>query len=722
MTFATAGRVETGGLGGPGWVQGLGQALAASPTASGGAASGIISALIVFVAAVPFAGWALPAAWLAPMAILAVAEQAWPVRRPGSGSDAWWREFNPFAWLSSAGYSAAAFYLVFFQKGAAQTLGVTLYGVLIFQILARDYTAPRRLMANLSAPLLAVVMVQAAAATMMVRHGAAWQIVTLVASPFIVFRAFRTMQAHLVGAHTLERRARAELSESETRYRMLAERSPDIILRCDTSARIEYLSPAAANYGYDPASLIGRDIREVMDLADWPRQQELLHELAQGRSTRPGAPAVWRCLRADGTPVLLEGAFSRLVDDDSQVVGAMAVMRDVTAREAMEDELRRRQAAAEAAAVAKSQFLANMSHEIRTPLTGVIGFAGLLKDIPRLPKEARRYADRIHTSAGALLTVVNDVLDFSKLEANQVELDPQPLELRPFLDETLDLARGLADGKGLRLMRSPLAAQLPERIVADGARLRQVLLNLLTNAVKFTDVGEVVVTADAGGTDGALRIAVRDTGIGVAPEVADRLFVRFSQVDGSNARQHGGTGLGLAISKGLIEMMGGRIGMDSQPGAGSTFWVELPLTPAPEAVAVPPAGRAPDIEVESIRILMVDDVAVNRELVTAILEPFDVRLVEADSGAAAVQAALDQPFDVILMDLQMPGMDGLAATAAIRATSELNRETPIVALSANVLGEHVANCLAAGMNDHVGKPISPGELLTTIARWTQPAA
>lgn len=248
------------------------------------------------------------------------------------------------------------------------------------------------------------------------------------------------------------------------------------------------------------------------------------------------------------------------------------------------------------------------------------------------------------------------------------------------------------------------------------------MLNLLTNAVKFTETGAVSVAAAIDPADGMLRITVRDTGIGIAPDVADRLFVRFSQVDGSNARQHGGSGLGLAICKGLIEMMGGRIGMESRPGVGSAFWIAIPLTLASTETEAPATDAHLEVGIDATRVLIVDDVAVNRELVTAMLEPFDVQIVEAASGAAAVQAALAQPFDVILMDLQMPGMDGLAATAAIRATSDRNRNTPILALSANVLGDHVAACLAAGMNDHIGKPISPGELLTKIARWTAPAA
>ncbi|PZQ63406.1 MAG: hybrid sensor histidine kinase/response regulator [Phenylobacterium zucineum] len=701
------------------WTRGLATAFSGSGAAPEWPVTGVISALIVFVATLPFAGWRLPVLWLPPMLVLAIGEQAWSARITARGPLALWGRLNPFAWLSSVGYSAAAFYLTLFHGSAGQTLGVTLYGVVIFQTLARDYTAPRRLMVNMIPPLTSLLLVQLAAGFSFIDRGTPWQIVTLLASPFIVYRAFHTMRSHLVRTYTLEQQARTKLSESETRYRLLAERSPDLIMRYDLQGVIAYASPAAANYGYDSREVVGRNLRDFLDPSDWPRQDFRMKEMAEGRAPETSEQTTWRSRRADGSPITFEGAFSPLLDDLGRATGAIVILRDVTAREAIEENLRRQQADAEAAAVAKSQFLANMSHEIRTPLTGVIGFAGLLEAMPRLPKDARRYASRIHTSAAALLTVVNDVLDFSKLEANQVELDPQPMELRSFLDETVDLVRELASRKGLRVAVEAPGADLPARIVADGARLRQVLLNLLTNAVKFTETGEVTVMADRTNA-GDLRIAVRDTGIGVAPEVAGRLFLRFSQVDGSNARQHGGTGLGLAISKGLIEMMRGQIGMESRPGAGSTFWFTLPVVAAPDADPAPVTVAA-DVAVEATRLLMVDDVAVNRELVTAMLAPFDVTIVEASNGAAAVQAALAQPFDLILMDLQMPGMDGLAATAAIRATSDLNRTTPIVALSANVLGDHVDACLAAGMNDHIGKPINPTELLTKIARWTAPA-
>ncbi|WP_293375758.1 ATP-binding protein [Phenylobacterium sp. SCN 70-31] len=692
------------------WAAALARAALADPAASN-PALGAASALIVFAAAVPFAGWTLPAIWLAAMLVLALSEAVWPEAGP-KGPDA----VRPCIWLTSAGYSLAGLYLTIFHTGAAQTLGVTLFGVVMFQILARDYERPRRLWLHLTAPLLAVVTVQVAAGADLLLGGEPWRLVTLLASPYVVYRALRAVHHNLDGSRRQAEAALAQLGESEARYRQLAERSPDIIIRYDVEGRLEYLSPAASRYAADPSDLIGRNVREFLDPCELDRNAAFLQDLAAGQPAAATDQSVWRTWTPDGELIFLEGATSPISDDDGRHVGAMAILRDVTARVALEDELRRKTAEAEAATVAKSQFLANMSHEIRTPLTGVIGFARLLRTIPGLPADAGRYASRIHTSADALLAVVNDVLDFSKLEADQVQLDPQPLDPRAFVEEIADLVRDQAAAKGLSLTLET-DHDLPAWIAADGARLRQIALNLLTNAVKFTAEGGVTISAETSSDRSSLRIAVRDTGIGVPAEVAGRLFQRFSQVDGSATRQHGGTGLGLAISKGLVEIMGGRIGVESTPGVGSTFWFTIPIAhataPAETAVSDPTAGA----ELSAIRILMVDDVSVNRELVAAMLEPFDLTVVEAASGAAAVEAALHSRFDLILMDLQMPGMDGLAATAAIRANCDLNRLTPIVALSANILPEQVQACLAGGMNDHIGKPIDAGELLGAIGRW-----
>jgi PAS domain S-box-containing protein len=631
-----------------------------------------------------------------------------------------------------------------------------------------------------------------------------------------------------------------ELALSEARYRLLADGSPDVIIRYDTGGKVEYLSPAARRYGADPENLGDAHISDWLDASETERNQRFFRDLAAGRAVQPDEDNAWRATIASGEAVYFEGRSSRVVAD-GVVLGVVSVLRDVTDRrvaaEALkqseqklrglfelapvgivrtdmngrflefnrafcelsgyrDDELktfdylhltppeyapveaaqlallaasgrygpyekeyirkdgsrtplrcsglliegaggetfiwsivediteqRRAQSvliearnAAEAASVAKSEFLSNMSHEIRTPLTGVVGFAGLLVAMDQLPDDARRYVDRIATSAEALLSVVNDILDFSKLEAGQVELDPHWFDPGELVDSAVDLIRDRAAAKALAV-EVAIDGALPPRLVADGARLRQVLLNLLTNAVKFTDAGTVKVVAGYDAGAGRLRVSVIDSGIGVSAALASRLFQRFSQVDATSTRAQGGTGLGLAICKALIEAMHGEIGFASTPGVGSTFWFEVPAAAGAEALAEAPAEPPASVEVGPLRILVVDDVAVNRELVAMMLSPFDIRVFEAASGSEAVNSAIGQRFDLILMDLQMPGMDGLAATRAIRANSDHNRATPILALSANVLPEHKAACRDAGMVGHVAKPINPSELLGQIARW-----
>ena len=377
------------------------------------------------------------------------------------------------------------------------------------------------------------------------------------------------------------------------------------------------------------------------------------------------------------------------------------------------------QQAAESAAAAKAQFLANMSHEIRTPLTAVIGFAGLLAKLDGLPDKAGSYCARIVDGGRALLALVNDILDLSRIEAGRIELDAQPLALAGFLSDAVELMRPQAERRGLSLALL-LPAEPLGQVVVDGERVRRVLINLLANAIKFTDTGRVAVEADwRAEAGGRLVVRVRDTGVGIPPEQRERLFERFTQIDESDTRRFGGAGLGLAISRGLVEAMGGEIGVDSIPELGSTFWFEIP---APPAGAEPAKGREECESASSLRalrILVVDDAASNRDMVTALLSRPHLQLCEAANGAEAIEAAGRRAFDVILMDLQMPVMDGFAAARQIRATSPLNASTPILAVSANVLAPVLDACRAAGISDHVAKPIDPDDLFRKIDRWTR---
>ena len=679
-------------------------------------ARNLLSASIIFFAAIPFAGWRLPAIWLAAMVVLIGGEVAWERNSDRLNRDTESGAINPFRWLLNAVISVAATYLVLFCRDSALTLGVTLFGVVIFQILARDHDAPRRLTANLMAPVTSLVVVQVAAAGMLLRDGLPWHIITLVASPLVVLGGYRTVQFTLDRRLRLERQALLAAMESEHRYRVMAEHSPDVILRYDLDGRLEYISPACRHYGYDPVAMVGQNVAEFLDPDEVDRNVEYRIGIAEGREPLKGEKNIWRCRDADGRRVAFESATSPITDREGRIVGAMAAMRDVTTRLTLEEELRKKREEAEAAVIAKGQFLANMSHEIRTPLTGVIGFAGLLEAMKDLPPAAQQYAARIHSSAEALLNIVNDILDFSKLEAEQFEIGGRPFSPAGLVEDTVGLVRVQADQKGLQIAVDPMPS-IPACLVGDGQRIRQVFLNLLTNAVKFTEAGEVRVSAAYDSADRRLKIAVKDTGIGIPAEFTGRLFQRFSQIDGSNTRRYGGSGLGLAICKGLVEIMGGEIGVDSQPGIGSTFWFTVSVAPAEAAPPEEAPGPTP-LDVRRLSLLVVDDVTTNRELVTAMLAPFGVQITEAVNGAAALEATGNQAFDLILMDLQMPVMDGLSATAAIRASANVNSRTPILALSANVLPAQIEACRLAGMDDHIAKPINPGELLAKVAQWT----
>ena len=507
------------------------------------------------------------------------------------------------------------------------------------------------------------------------------------------------------------------LRASESRYRLLAETATDIVLQTDREGLLTYVSPSVTKLtGYTPEEILGRSMACLVHPDDFAE----VRRLGQIALASNGRIKTWnvqyRFEHRDGRLLWFDARPSMIIDPATGLCCGFAdTIRDITERKAGEAALLAARDAAEAAAEAKADFLANMSHEIRTPLTGVIGFSGLLAEVADLPESAKLYVQRIITAGRSLLSVVNDILDFSKLDARQVELDPHPFDLVAFIEDTVDLLAGQAASKGLAL-KVEIDDPAPGLINADSARLRQVLLNLINNAIKFTEVGAVTITVGYDAAQGLLQVAVADTGQGIAAEKQDRLFQRFSQADGSINRSHGGTGLGLAICKGLVDLMGGTIGVDSIEGRGATFRFSITAPLAGESQVQTVELETPD-QASPAHILLVDDVAVNRELVKAMLEPFGHSFAEAGSGVEAVQAALGVPFDIIFMDLQMPGMDGLTATRIIRESAELNRRTPIIALSANVLSHHLAACEEAGMNDHLAKPIQPGELLAKIALW-----
>ena len=371
--------------------------------------------------------------------------------------------------------------------------------------------------------------------------------------------------------------------------------------------------------------------------------------------------------------------------------------------------------AAAAASVVKSDFMANMSHEIRTPLTAIVGFTDLLTARSDLDAVAQAQVKRIADAGQALQSIVNDILDFSTLEAGQVEIRPQPARVVGLLRDTLAILAPQADAKGL-VLEFRANEGLPDALLIDEHRVRQILLNLISNAIKFTDTGKVRLIAAYDAAAGQLDVAVEDTGAGLAPAQQRRLFQRFSQVDASSTRRHGGTGLGLAICKGLAEAMGGDIGVRSAPGEGSVFHFRIS---APLAEMQPPAAPPEDARpLDRVRLLVADDHPVNRELVRAILSPMGVDVTEAADGFAAVEFAAATPFDAILMDLRMPGLDGPGAAARIRAEPGPNQDVPILAFSADadLAG---GDGVPAGFDGVVRKPIAPAGLLAALSQRLQ---
>jgi PAS domain S-box-containing protein len=428
-------------------------------------------------------------------------------------------------------------------------------------------------------------------------------------------------------------------------------------------------------------------------------EHELTHIRKDG-STFPGALSI--------TPLRASGA---------EITGYMRVIQDITERRLVEDAQRHAREEAEAANRAKSQFLANMSHEVRTPLNGVLGVTAMLLETDLQP-EQRQFAEIVLTSAEGLLSIVNDILDFSKIEAGRTDLEKIDFELPGLLHSVAELQTARANEKCLSI-ETEIAPDVPPRLHGDPLRLRQVLNNLLGNAIKFSDHGQIrlVVRVEQETMDGVmLRFDVADCGIGIAPEKQARIFEPFTQADVSTTRLFGGTGLGLSISRQLVELMGGCIGVQSEPGRGSDFWFTASFGVAAETAESDGLLEVEEAEpLPKLRVLLAEDSAINRLVATHQLRKLGCDVEAVDDGQQAIDATATMRFDLVLMDCQMPVLDGYAATAAIRAREAREGSyTRIIALTANAMKGEKERCLAAGMDGYLSKPFKPAELHSLI--------
>lgn len=536
------------------------------------------------------------------------------------------------------------------------------------------------------------------------------------------FRGYRGITKDMTAFKRAEQQAR---TARQVLARLLNAVPDPIYVKDESRRHILYNDAYCRFIGLDSEALMGRTDDELLPIP----ATEVTRLQDEQAFERPDAEfnetSVVRRPEGDLT-VSTKKRVIRLPDGRQVLIG---VIRDITDLKAQQQALSEAKEAAEAANRAKSEFLARMSHEIRTPMNGVLGMTELLMGTA-LTAEQRRFVETVHGSGEALLRLINDILDFSKVEVGKLDLESREFSLSDCIEDTVDLLRERACAKRLTLSMH-ISPEIPRALRGDSGRLRQVLTNLIGNAIKFTDQGNVAVSVDLAelaGSDAILRFQVSDTGIGIPEDKQVHIFDAFAQADGSISRRYGGTGLGLAICRQLVHLFGGEIGVVSAPGEGSTFWftVRMPVCtehavplrrpdPSGAKIVVTPAAPA---SLAGLRVLLAEDNPVNRQVALAMLKRLGVTPDIARDGLEVIAATSAATYDLVLMDCEMPQMDGFSATRHLRARADqAEPRLTIVALTANAMSGDREACLAAGMDDYLSKPFTAGQLREMLERW-----
>jgi PAS domain S-box-containing protein len=532
------------------------------------------------------------------------------------------------------------------------------------------------------------------------------------------------LEQHRLHLEKLVEQRTAALHEAELKYRTVADFTYDWETWIDVDGRWLYCSPACERVsGYGAEAFMARNTL-YLDITHPEDRAKFSAHLHQGEEDGI-CDLEYRIHHRNGEVRWINHLCQPVRNEAGKSLGRRASNRDITDRKRAEDELRQARDLAEAANLAKSTFLTNMSHEIRTPLNGIVGMTHLLRRGTATPQQLDRL-EKIDAAAAHLLSIINNILDLSKIEAGKIILEEAPLSINSLLLNVKSILGARAQAKGLQL-RVETDAALPA-VQGDATRLQQALLNYVGNAIKFTERGSITLrctTLDADAASVRVRFVVEDSGIGIPAAVLARLFTPFEQADNSTSRKYGGTGLGLAISKRLAELMGGEAGAESTPGEGSRFWFTARLARSPElALPAPAPVSASESHLRQRhagrRILIVDDEPLNLEVAKFMLEEVGLRVDTAVDGLSALRQAGANAFAAILMDMQMPTLDGLAATRQLRQLPGY-RETPILAMTANAFAEDRARCLAAGMNDFIAKPVKSEVLFALLLNWLDSA-